>query len=233
MRILIKKAKTEAGNNKNLLNRFIFTFTLIQNVTSFCTLEKTFKDIFNLFCQHNRNIHFEESLINIILNRDVRVDFDSKLEKIGKELLRKENINFSKESSKAIKENSLYEKHFRGLFNELVKSRPQYDSRQELNPYFCPDLFKIILDYMYLAPLWTGIMIGFWQENSYSQIRFTRLFNNVVENYFGHIKNNLNIKDVFPSELAATFYERLQVKYFSFYDVPEKKPTEPKKCLKS
>ena len=98
LRIIIKKAKNEAGNNKDMLKRFIFTFTIIQNATSFDKLEKTFKDLFNLFCQHNKNDLFNESLNTITIelsNRGANViDFDSEPEKNGKECLRKENVFF-------------------------------------------------------------------------------------------------------------------------------------------
>ena len=51
--------------------------------------------------------------------------------------------------------------------------------------------------------------------------------NNVVENYFDHTKNNLKLRDLFPSEITSTLYERLQMKYFLYYNIEEKKSSEP------
>jgi hypothetical protein len=63
LRIIIKKAKIQCLNNKNLLKRFIFAFTLLQNSRCFEQLEELFKDLFNVFCQGNKNHFFEESII--------------------------------------------------------------------------------------------------------------------------------------------------------------------------
>jgi hypothetical protein len=79
LRIIIKKAKVQYLNNKNLLKRFVFAFTLLQNSTSFEQLEELFKDIFNMFCQGNKNTLFEESIIkisNLLCNRNFTFDFD-------------------------------------------------------------------------------------------------------------------------------------------------------------
>jgi hypothetical protein len=84
---------------------------------------------------------------------------------------------------------------------------------------------------MYLAPLWSGILICNWQSLRYSKIEFTRLLNNVVENYFNHTKNDLKLLDLFPSEITSTLYERLQMKYYLYYNIEENKSQEPKKMF--
>jgi hypothetical protein len=84
---------------------------------------------------------------------------------------------------------------------------------------------------MYLVPLGSGILICNWQTLRNSKIEFTRLVNNVVENYFDHTKNNLKLRDLFPSEITSTLYERLQMKYYLYYNIEEKKSSEPKKMF--
>jgi hypothetical protein len=79
LRIIIKKAKVQYLNNKNLLKRFLFAFTLLQNSTSFEQLEELFKDIFNMFYQGKKKTLFEESIIKIsnqLCNRNFTFDFD-------------------------------------------------------------------------------------------------------------------------------------------------------------
>ncbi len=65
LRIIIKKAKVQCLNNKNLLKRFVFAFTLLQNSTSFEQLEELFKDLFNMFCQGNKSNFLEDSVMKI------------------------------------------------------------------------------------------------------------------------------------------------------------------------
>ena len=86
------------------------------------------------------------------------------------------------------------------------------------NEYYSPDLFVIIIDYLHLLPMWTGLAI----HNillKYPEIKIkTRLNNNPVENNFGHIKNNLfQNKKLMPSEMCAKLYDRYKLKYILHY----------------
>ena len=64
-------------------------------------------------------------------------------------------------------------------------------------------------------------MICNWQSKKNAKIGFTRLVNNVVENYFYHTKNNMKLKDLYHSENIAALYERLQMKFFLYYNFDE------------
>jgi hypothetical protein len=86
------------------------------------------------------------------------------------------------------------------------------------NRFFCPDLLKIIYDLLYILPLWSGLMIANWQ-NAYPNFQMpSRLTNNSVENYFNIVKNGLlKKKKTMPSIISSLFYNRLQMKFFQFY----------------
>jgi len=90
------------------------------------------------------------------------------------------------------------------------------------NRYFCPKLFKIIVDKLHILPLWTGILFenGIYvldkknQLSNTAKIRTTTsLSNNYVENRFGFIKNAVMMKSkpVMPSDLIPKLYNDIKV----------------------
>lgn len=86
------------------------------------------------------------------------------------------------------------------------------------NDYFNPALFKIIQDYLYLFPLWTGVLLGDFQYMFNKEVRFTRLTNNPVENWFKILKHNVIAnKRVMPSQFVGSVYNKIQSKYLQFY----------------
>jgi hypothetical protein len=113
----------------------VFEFTLLQNSRCFEQLQALFKDLFNVFCQGNKKIFFEESIIKIS-NQLYKRNFTLDLKKIQ----RLEQIIFAQKSSKMNKENSKYKIRFDSIYNN--------DIRIEINPLYFPELFKILLDYM-------------------------------------------------------------------------------------
>ncbi|CAF0948577.1 unnamed protein product [Brachionus calyciflorus] len=109
---------------------------------------------------------------------------------------------------------------FGSYFNDLIKS---FESKiikhgkvfSNENEYYCPDLFDIIQDRLYLLPLWSGLMI---RDVTFPYEVKTRLSNNPVENYFGYLKNQLSLNKKSTSELVAVLYKRLSVKYCEYYN---------------
>ena len=91
----------------------------------------------------------------------------------------------------------------------------------EINEYYRPDLFQLIVDQLHLMPLWSGVIIrltGIQQKNEYL-MNITRLSNNPVENHFGYIKKSLyGNRKVFPSEMAIKNFKMLKAKYTLHYE---------------
>ena len=111
-------------------------------------------------------------------------------------------------------------------FNEIIKSYcerfgKQISSKEPVNPFFCPQLFKLIQDKLAIVPLWTGIMLQQCQ-NQYPQLfnkRFAHLTNNPVERYFSILKHQTlsDSRDLYPSELARKLYTKLRGDYIEHY----------------
>ena len=75
-----------------------------------------------------------------------------------------------------------------------------------------PELLTIIQTMLYLIHFWSGLML---LDKGLGDL--TRLNNNIVENWFGYLKNDLLKMLAMASQLAGILYERLLVKYFEFY----------------
>jgi hypothetical protein len=234
LRIIIKRSKQIKCDDK-LIKTFIFAFSLIQNTTNLKQFEENLKDIFHVFNQPTQNNVFMHSMMRIrtqLSNREQTITSseDPKycIRDQDQEALLHENFIFSKDFEKNIKKNSPYVNHFEGILKSSKEIIP-LSGDEPVNSFFKPELFQIIQDYLYIAPLWSGIIIGAWQIQTYGEVRFTRLTNNPVENWFGHLKNNLIYKNSMPSELCGSIYEKLQVKYFLYYAEPENIDKKPAK----
>lgn len=96
------------------------------------------------------------------------------------------------ETIESLKKSSPFSLYFKNVlkgFEEKIKNA-QYNSKGE-NVFFNPTLFALIVDQLYLLPLWTGITIDDFKKNykfDLSVFFSTRLSNNPVENYFGLLK---------------------------------------------
>ena len=83
------------------------------------------------------------------------------------------------------------------------------------NEFYCPDLFKILTERLYLLPLWSGLII----HNDIKHYKVnTRLSNNPAENWFEQVKYKvIKRKKVSTSEMVTPIYKRIFVKYIKVY----------------
>ncbi len=86
------------------------------------------------------------------------------------------------------------------------------------NEYYCPQMFRIIVEYLHVMPLWTFISIGQWQQLNPKFKKFDRLTNNMVENWFDQLKNGiLQSKVTMPSILASKLNNKIEAEYEIHY----------------
>ena len=65
----------------------------------------------------------------------------------------------------SLKRNSPLNIYFHNLIeNHKTNIKMQFDKTESLvkNFFFCPQMFNILLDYTYVLPLWSGIMLNYW-----------------------------------------------------------------------
>ncbi|CAF1014569.1 unnamed protein product [Brachionus calyciflorus] len=155
------------------------------------------------------------------------IDSDNNESKIRNEIIEALNReNFIESNEKKIKNSSHFESYFKILlkkFSQVIDEETNIDCFRA-NKFYCPDLFSIIENYLYILPLWSGILIN------EQKLQVTRLSNNPVENWFNHLKNNmLKGERVMPSSLVALVYKKLLSKYILYYNDNDLILAQPKK----
>ena len=81
------------------------------------------------------------------------------------------------------------------------------DKKLLQNEFYCPKLFEIVSERLYLMPLWSGVIIN-----------FERLSNNPAENWIGQVKNKLvRRKRASSSEIITPIYKRILTKFIKNY----------------
>ena len=238
LKTVVKKVKKYKDDKKNILFKmFVYAFTLIQNSISLDQLIVYLKNIHNIFCnkKFDPTVIFSINMIreelktrglNKINASHYLIDIDESKADLEKKQP-KTNIDWfkdlhSSQEDNVIKNDSPFAPYFKNLisrFNNEIDDNGQTDF--EKNPYFNIEIFEVIKNFLYLAPLWTGIMLEQCRKQfilSFKEI-FSRLTNNPVEGYFGHLKHNILkfLKNVLTSELASHLYLRLKAKYIEFY----------------
>ena len=210
---------------------FCLTFSLLQNSTTIVEFENYFINIIRMFNSPTINLTCTTAINYLrtkIRDRDpgdlgyINYDsFESKedIERATNiELLLKFDDN-QIQTVKALKQSSKFQSYFENILSSNTKILHKYDITNNKNPFFSPNLIKIIMNYIYVLPMWTGIMLNLKTEN-FSQYKVKkRTTNNPVENHFDFDKNKLlfgKLK-VKPSEFVAPKYRFLLSKFISYY----------------
>ena len=238
LKTIIKKVKKFQDKKKNILFKmFVYSFTLIQNSVNIDLMIAYLKAVHNVFCNPYLDVTVVYSIniikdelktrgLNTLNASQYLVDIDeTKLELSKKQpnsnIFWFKDISNEPEDSKLI-EDSPYSAYFKNLmfiYDQEIVMVP--NEKIKKNPYFKKELFDVIKKVLYLAPFWTGIMIEQCRQQHILFFRssISRLTNNPVENYFGHLKKNIltNLKNLLTSELASHLYLRLKAKFVEFY----------------
>ncbi len=124
-----------------------------------------------------------------------------------------------KQTKETIRKSSPFQRYFENIFNSCCQIITKYDRSNIVNPFYSPKLVAIIINYLYIVPLWTGVMLN---KNTSHLPQFKtkkRTTNNPVENHFGHDKNSLLNRrlEVKPSEYVARKYRFILSKFIEFY----------------
>lgn len=230
---IIRKSKN-VSIYKHVRKSFIFMFTLIQNsvtikqvenylVCIYCVLNKRFLDAQVLY-----SLHFLATEIRKRNCSSIDIDDQSYLpeqkerDKLFDLFLKESNIFISNDYNYNIKASSPFTKYFDDKVQTFMSSSSCDTNITLLNEYFSPELFQILHDQLHLIPFWSGVMIP-------TILNKTRLTNNPVENWFGHVKNNMKMRKVSTSEFVSVSYKQLLAKYYKHHFVEIK--NEKRQCI--
>ena len=246
---IIKKSKTVKVPFKHVTSTFIFMFTLVQNSVSIEQIDKYTKHIHNIFNNPYLDWTVYQSLhimANAIRNRKLsflnsdmeRTPQQQDRDKYFDRFLIDSNVYISVDYEENIKQNSPFKIYYDNLINKLnielsEKIKINGLTNCQKNEYYCPQLFSVLEEKLYLIPMWSAIMI---KEELESFEISTRLTNNPVENWFGQIKNHIlqKLTKRLASVLITLLYARLLSKFYEYYSTSEKtkKPEEKGKLTK-
>ncbi len=207
----------------------IYSFTLLQNAIDIKQFEFYLEHIYNIFNQQYRNeknINSLKIVAYCIKNR--KLDFDivgtetleeSKRTETQKKLNNIAPRVFTVKKIRSLKKQSPFRKYFDKMILFFQKSVEKNKNDFDINEFFEPALFHLILQQLYLLPLWTGIFIQNWSNNRKdSTLQFTRLNNNPAEVRFHIIKNKtLNGNKVMPSEFVSLTFNGIHSKFIEHY----------------
>ena len=228
LKIIIKKAKKVIVAEKTR-KVFIFSFSLLQNCVSVAQFNDLLYHVFNLFNTKNNNdscLHSFQTIRNEVAIRGLQstqvneINDKASLDKeaIIENLDSKYFLLSPQETTINLKAESPYTLYFGYILDSYKKIVEAHQSGDVDNQFYSPDLFKIIVDYLHIFSFWNGSIISeILLKHSNYKIQ-TRLTNNPVENYFGHLKKNLlKYRKHMPSSLTAVLYDRLKIKYIQHY----------------
>lgn len=193
---------------------FIFAFALIQNSRTINEIDAFLYHIYTMFTSAKLTVDCRESIDKIrtaIRGKELNTNFilqkrtpnERKRDYLFKEFRK---VSHQAIDKKALKKCSPFHIYYQKIIHEF-KSCIQSDHLAK-NEFYCPDLFNILANQLYLAPIWTGMML-----KSKDKQNRARLSNNPVENYFGQLKNNI-LKNDIVSQIFS-FYEDLLITIIS------------------
>ena len=224
----------KASSNKLITKTLTFAFTLLQSSTSLHQFQLYLFHIQNIFTSqyHTANVQKSIDTIHIELrDRDqdrLNINFSDQ-ELSAYSTLQCDTIQCDINNESSLVKNSPFAKYFDQVISSnksVIASNDKHPSQSQdnsatANQYYDERLFALIRQKLFLIPLWTGIMLDICVATFPNQFdsRFSRLTNNVVEGYFGHIKKNVlqRSRQLMISELASKLFVRLQSKYMEFY----------------
>jgi hypothetical protein len=117
----------------------------------------------------------------------------------------------------SLKTDSPFKVHFDKLIRmhqKEVQAKITNIDENETNFEYCPALFDILREYLYIVPFWAGVMLDYWKtlNPKYKNLIGNRLDNNPAENNFRQKKHNLfqNLS-VMPSQYTSRMKNRIDV----------------------
>lgn len=149
--------------------------------------------IFNEKYLTNEVIESLNKLKDSIINRElgslkIRLDVDDNLDDLD---FYDEETFWPEETKVNIKNESQFALYFKDLINNFKMKNRDSKGGFIKNEFYCLDLFEIIARRLYLAPIWSGIIISNHLKSLKIYKTIGRLSNNCVEGYFNILRNNI------------------------------------------
>ena len=180
-------------------NFFLLCFTLLQNSIELDEFDRFLDAIYVVFMEiYDSTVvtNCFEILVSALSERNVEIDEDELGKPESEENCKPILIPNPTSPSKPLKELSQFTKYYSDFISELNEKATNHSKSCQTNPLnkcYQPALFNIIYEYLYIMPMWSGVVVRLWQKLYPEQFPpFTRYSNNPVENWFGQLKNRFS-----------------------------------------
>ena len=195
----------------------LYTCSTLQKSSSIDEFNENIKHAFNIF-NVKENCKEKKASFFAIKNKIGKSIMSNDISKIEQTESNKKSILYVSNSQHInLRKNSQFTEYYEKLLkrHRLNLNTKKFKCKAELNPYYCPKIFQILIHYIHLMPLWSGVMLSFWCKiNPQINELMNRITNNPVENWFGQIKNALDLfLPAMPSEYSNVVYTLIDAIY--------------------
>ena len=168
--------------DKGLGEYFTYVFALFQNATSIETASTVYEELCLVAQSRYRNTEVVQALDN--LTRKIRMlPLPDELDALETDL-KSDEEECEITAQRTIKASSPFHRHFGNI---RIKTKVTNTDTTEPNYHYCPQVLDLLDSYLYLFPLWSGILLV---TESTSRL-VTRDTNCFVENWFNIVKNTI------------------------------------------
>jgi hypothetical protein len=182
LRMIVRRVKHKnIKTSSTCLHLFYICVTMLQNSKTYTEFMRNLRDTFIVFNTEKKSPIFDNicnSLQIELNNRKFKQWLPEQSDDIRDESIENEEEFHLIENAK-----TLFNNHFDIFLSNISSELELVNSSTVLNPYYCPSLFKILKEYLFLMPFWCGILIF--------DPQITRLHNNYVEEFFDFSKNDI------------------------------------------
>jgi hypothetical protein len=226
-----KEAYISIRKNKNLQKSFIFSFTILQNSTKLDDFIENFIHVHNMYNieYHSQKVTDSCHVIKkLLIGRECEILLIKKEPTVPELTFKTESDqyheyakfnSFDKNDENSLKKKSMFVIFFKMLLKKIAEN-PLTDPSANMiaNEFYCPEMFKIIAEYLYALPLWSLLCIGRWQQLNTKFDLIKNLTNNAVENWFDQVKNEiLQAAVTMPSLHASRLDNKIEAEYELHY----------------
>jgi hypothetical protein len=225
LKSIIKKAKAVKINKNPLISQrvlkaFIYSFSLLQNCMTLDEFETILFNFYILFNFQRKSIAFFNSfnsLKKFVILRNLTTQTHHEADRYAcnqkEDDINKINANngfISEDEIDGIKKNSPFNIHFSLILAKYDNTIQSKETNLEENEYFCADLFNIVRNYLYIFPLWTGVLLREVNTKNSMIKPLTRMSNNPVECWFKQQKHGVlnKMRNVMPSQFSSRLYQK-------------------------
>ncbi|CAF0909560.1 unnamed protein product, partial [Brachionus calyciflorus] len=226
---MIKLISTKAKKltiDKEISETFTFFFSVLLNSTDLMEFEKNLLLVTQILSSRKHNKLVDQAIEYFdTLNSKNETKKEMKKEEVEEDVNHDDKNDESVEDKtngdsekvlSSIRSKSPFTSYFENIKKSALNTLNEMDTNEEDNIYFCPQFLKIIFDYMFIMPLWSGVLLNVDNDEN---AKITRITNNYVENNFKIVKHSIlneKLNLCSPHEICAKFLLKIKAEMLHY-----------------